>query len=171
MISAQIDLLAIATRRKRPIELRSGDIEVAELGFVSLGSGSGQIEFRPAPGDKWVAKRDVLRPCDRSVEGAGILDALCKVNRILVELNPSLERELSFRQSCAHDERVTFNLRIVLCDGCFAVHGDTGCRFFLGWSTEEVQAQIVPHDAREQLRFRPLAILRVQLRTVGRGLD
>jgi hypothetical protein len=43
--------------------------------------------------------------------------------------------------------------------------------FLVGRSTEQVQAQVVAHDARQELRFDAGAVRRVNVRIVGRGLD
>ena len=52
-----------------------------------------------------------------------------------------------------------------------AVHRDAGREFLVRRSAENIQAQVVPHDAREQLALHARAVFGVHAGTVRRGLD
>src|SRR5262245_62545851 len=106
----------------------------------------------------------MLRPADRSIATGEILDDFANANRAIDQFDPPLDLETRHRQVRARDERRAGPLEIVRRDRRLAVDRQAGCGLFGRWATENIEAQVVPHDSAEELPFRAAAVVSMMTR-------
>src|SRR3954451_1927404 len=94
----------------------------------------------------------MLRPGKRTIHGRKILDGFPDPDMLAVKLNGSRKPELRQRKRHARRE-FTLELRdIIRINRCFAMHRESGSRLIPRWSSKQVEAKIVSHDAGQKLR-------------------
>ena len=71
----------------------------------------------------------------------------------IVQLESSLDLQVRERQMRLHDELAARHLDVVVHDRRLAVHGHAGCGLLRRRRAEDVEAQVVSHDAGEQRRI------------------
>ena len=101
----------------------------------------------------------MLGPADGTVDTREVLDALLDAHEPVAELDPPLDPQVRERQQRPLDEGLARLLDLVPPDRRLAVHGEAGGRLGIRRPAEDVEAQVVPHDAREERRVDAAAVL------------
>ena len=88
-----------------------------------------------------------------------------------VQAETPLEPRIRQRQHGAHRELAVVLADLVAGDSGLAVHRHAGGGLFRRGSAENVEAQVVAHDAGEQRRLDGVAVRRMRCAIVGGGFD
>jgi sugar lactone lactonase YvrE len=135
-------------------------------------AGGRGAKFGAAALEKRRAERGVLGPGDGAVGGREIFERLVKFDgAVMAEADVALEAQLSDGELSTLRKPGGIGGDIVAHDGTFAVNGHAGGSFFLGWLAENIEAEVMAHDAGQQFAFGIVAVLRVASAVVGRRLD
>ena len=150
-------------------------------GFQIIGSANRVLEHhrpgrrrpkcRGAFFEKRRPKSDVLGPGDRPVDARQVLDHFVDPYRSAVQTETPLEPEFGQRQHGAHRKLAVVLTDLVAGDPGLAMHRHAGGGLFRRGSAENVQAQVVAHDAGEQRRLGRVAVFRVGRAIVSGRLD
>jgi len=160
-------------RRQRPLERGAGweVITATEQGFEDLRPRCGDSKFSGAWTKKRRSERHVLRPTDRAIGARRIAQRFANHDDSITQLEAPLEFETSDGKLRACDDFVRVNGHLVGRDRSFAMRGQSVFRFFFGWWTKDIEAEVVPHDSGEQRTVRSTAVCRRVVRTIRRRLD
>src|SRR6476469_5355548 len=93
----------------------------------------------------------MLHPGKGTIHGSKILDGFPDPYMLAVKLNRSREPELSQRRRQARREFALGLCDVVLINRCFAMHRESGSCLIPRRSSEQVEANIVSHDAGKEL--------------------
>ena len=112
------------------------------------GHGGAELSFHGI--EKGRAQRDVLRPCEGTVDCAEILYDFANPDVLPVQLNRPLELELSHGKRKALKQLAGRFRNVVAIHRGFAVNSEARDSFFGRGPSKQVEAQIVAHDACEE---------------------
>src|SRR5262249_32496237 len=113
----------------------------------------------------------MLGPPNGTIKRAKTLDLLCDSYSLVNEFDLALKMNLCQPKMCLHRELPICFANLVRNNSAFSVRRNSLRKLFVRRTTENVEAQIVPHDAGQQFRIVPAAVFRMFLRVVGRWLN
>src|SRR5262245_21564742 len=150
---------------------RSAEIEFQRRARDRLGLDRRGAKQRDTRLEERRTQGHVLRPRDRPVEGREILYSLHHRDAPPFETDLPLEGELRDRHPAARRQFRTGRSNFIGNDAGFSVHVHPGGRLFVRRWTEQVEAQVVAHDAAQQTALDTLSVLRMAPSAVARRLD
>ena len=113
----------------------------------------------------------MLGPGDGTVERRKVLDGFGDKNSIGRQPDAPLERDLRAWHDASSRQFTAVHGYVVRDDRSLAMYADTGLCLFLGRRAEQVEAEVMAHDAREQPALGIVAIFGIRGGAVGRELD
>ncbi len=116
-----------------------------------LGPRRGCAELGESLSQERRSQRNVLRPADWAIARRHVLDRFLDPDAAAAKLDAAFELESRERQAGAYGQRRSVGLDFVCRDRRFAVGSQTCRGFVSGRPAEDVEAQVVSHDACEEL--------------------
>ena len=163
-VDAQIFAAPRGQRHARPVELRADPMRAlaaAGVGFHDLrprgrGLGDGTPLF-----EERRPQRDVLGPGDRPVVDRQVLDSLANfdVPAAGAQAQRAFKEKLGMHQGGALPQRIAVRTQGVRNDSGLAVHAQTHGSLLIARPAEQVQAEVMPQNAGQQLAFGVAAVL------------
>ncbi len=160
-------------RRHWPVKLRSGlqIIVCTKRAFENFGSRCRCAKLRRSALEKRRSQCDVLRPADCTISVRRVYDRFPNYEGVVTQDDAPAELEACYRQPRTCDEHLAGDTQGVGRNRSLTVRRQTGQRFLFGGRSEDIEAQIVTHDAGEQAGIGARAVGHVVRAIECRRLD